>query len=162
MRVAEHLPRTPRVVGARRGGARLVRPPHPVPETPLSVDEGGYGYVAHWWARGADLYGDVWVDRPQGLLLLYRWASTLPGSDRFDIRLMAALWSCAIAVVLGLLITRVAGRRAGAAAALLSGLLSTSPVIEGFTANGELMATLPALDRARAHRALAGARRPAA
>jgi 4-amino-4-deoxy-L-arabinose transferase-like glycosyltransferase len=113
--------------------------------TPLSVDEGGYGYVAHWWARGADLYGDVWVDRPQGLLLLYRWALALPGSDRFDIRLMAALWSCAIAVVLGLLITRLAGRRAGAAAALLSGLLSSAPVIEGFTANGELMATLPAL-----------------
>jgi 4-amino-4-deoxy-L-arabinose transferase-like glycosyltransferase len=113
--------------------------------TPLSVDEGGYGYVAHWWATGADLYGDIWVDRPQGILLLYRWAEALPGSDRLDIRLMAALWSCAIAVVLGLLITRVAGRRAGAAAALLSGLLSTSPVIEGFSANGELMATLPAL-----------------
>ena len=42
--------------------------------TPLSVDEGGYGYVAHWWASAADLYGDVWVDRPQGLLLLYRSA----------------------------------------------------------------------------------------
>ena len=50
--------------------------------TPLSVDEGGYGYVARWWASGADLYGDVWVDRPQGLLLLYRWAEALPGSDR--------------------------------------------------------------------------------
>jgi 4-amino-4-deoxy-L-arabinose transferase-like glycosyltransferase len=117
----------------------------PFLSTPLSVDEGGYGYVAHWWARGADLYGDVWVDRPQGLLLLYRWALALPGSGRFDIRLMATLWSCAIAVVLGLLITRVAGRRAGTAAALLSGLLSSAPVIEGFTANGELMATLPAL-----------------
>jgi 4-amino-4-deoxy-L-arabinose transferase-like glycosyltransferase len=117
----------------------------PFLSTPLSVDEGGYGYVAHWWAAGADLYGDVWVDRPQGLLLLYRWALDLPGSDRFDIRLLAALWSCAIAVALGLLITRVAGRRAGAAAALLSGLLSTAPVIEGFAANGELLATLPAL-----------------
>ena len=64
--------------------------------TPLSVDEGGYGYVAHWWARGADLYGDVWVDRPQGLLLLYRWAARAAGLGHgFDIRLMAALWSCA-------------------------------------------------------------------
>jgi 4-amino-4-deoxy-L-arabinose transferase-like glycosyltransferase len=113
--------------------------------TPLSVDEGGYGYVAEWWSRGADLYGDVWVDRPQGLLLLYRGALALPGGHALDIRLMAALWSCAIAVVLGLLLTRLAGRRAGIAAALLSGLLSTAPVIEGFTANGELMATLPAL-----------------
>lgn len=113
--------------------------------TPLSVDEGGYGYVAQWWSRGADLYGDVWVDRPQGLLLLYRAALALPGSHNVDIRLMAALWSSAIAIVLGLLVTDVAGRRAGAAAALLSGLLSTAPVIEGFTANGELLATLPAL-----------------
>jgi 4-amino-4-deoxy-L-arabinose transferase-like glycosyltransferase len=113
--------------------------------TPLSVDEGGYGYVAEWWSRGADLYGDVWVDRPQGLLLLYRGALALPGGHVFDIRLMAALWSCAIAVTLGLLVTNLAGRRAGAAAALLSGLLSTAPVIEGFTANGELMATFPAL-----------------
>ena len=117
----------------------------PFLSTPLSVDEGGYGYVAHWWAAGADLYGDVWVDRPQGLLLAYRWALDLPGSDRFDIRLMATLWSCATAVVLGLLLTRLAGRRAGAAAALLSALLSTAPQLEGFTANGELMATLPAL-----------------
>ena len=85
--------------------------------TPLSVDEGGYGYVARWWAAGADLYGDVWVDRPQGLLLLYRWAEALPGSDRLDIRLMAAVWSSAIAIVLGLLVTNLAGRRAGAAAA---------------------------------------------
>ncbi|HET6175019.1 MAG TPA: glycosyltransferase family 39 protein [Gaiellales bacterium] len=113
--------------------------------TPLSVDEGGYGYVAEWWSRGADLYGDVWVDRPQGLLLLYRGAMALPGSHNVDIRLMAALWSSAIAIVLGLLVTDLAGRRAGAAAALLSGLLSTAPVIEGFTANGELMATLPSL-----------------
>jgi 4-amino-4-deoxy-L-arabinose transferase-like glycosyltransferase len=113
--------------------------------TPLSVDEGGYGYVARWWAAGAHLYGDVWVDRPQGLLLLYRGALALPGGNAFDIRLMATLWSCAIAVVLGLFMTRLAGRRAGIAAALLSGLLSTAPVIEGFTANGELMATLPAL-----------------
>jgi 4-amino-4-deoxy-L-arabinose transferase-like glycosyltransferase len=113
--------------------------------TPLSVDEGGYGYVARWWASGADLYGDVWVDRPQGLLLLYRGALALPGSHVLGIRLMATLWSCAIAVLLGLLVTRLAGRRAGAAAALLSGLLSAAPTLEGFTANGELLATLPSL-----------------
>jgi 4-amino-4-deoxy-L-arabinose transferase-like glycosyltransferase len=113
--------------------------------TPLSVDEGGYGYVARWWASGADLYGDVWVDRPQGLLLLYRAALALPGSHVLGIRLMATLWSCAIAVLLGLLVTRVAGRRAGAAAALLSGLLSAAPTLEGFTANGELLSTLPSL-----------------
>jgi 4-amino-4-deoxy-L-arabinose transferase-like glycosyltransferase len=145
VRVAEQARERPAwwALAAAAGAALLLHLPFLT--TPLSVDEGGYGYVAEWWSRGADLYGDVWVDRPQGLLLLYRAALALPGSHVFDIRLMAALWSCAIAIVVGLLVTYQAGRRAGAAAALLSGLLSTAPVIEGFTANGELMATLPAL-----------------
>ena len=145
MRVADHSGERPAWWALAAAAVASFLLHIPFLSTPLSVDEGGYGYVAQWWARGADLYGDVWVDRPQGLLLLYRGAIDLPGSARLDIRLMATLWSCAIAVVLGLLITQVAGRRAGAAAALLSGLLSTAPVIEGFAANGELMATLPAL-----------------
>ncbi|MDX6628885.1 MAG: hypothetical protein QOH00_1131 [Gaiellales bacterium] len=145
MRVAEHPRERPAwwVLSAAALASFVLHLPFLT--TPLSVDEGGYGYVAEWWSRGAHLYGDVWVDRPQGLLLLYRGALALPGPHNVDIRLMAALWSSAIAVALGVLVSDVAGRRAGAAAALLSGLLSTAPVIEGFTANGELMATLPAV-----------------
>ena len=46
-------------------------------DVPLSVDEGGYAAVARFWASGSHLYRDVWVDRPQGLLLLYRGAFDL-------------------------------------------------------------------------------------
>ena len=129
--------------------------------TPLSVDEGGYGYVARWWASGADLYGDIWVDRPQGLLLLYRWAEALPGSDRLDIRLMAALWSCAIAVVLGLLITqrgRPPRRRRGRAAQRPAlDLAGDRGLLGQRRADGDAARAR----RARADRALAGARRAA-
>jgi len=68
--------------------------------TPLSVDEGGYGYVARWWASGADLYGDIWVDRPQGLLLLYR--RTPP-----DARLRAAALALVAGGALGNLLDRL-------------------------------------------------------
>ena len=103
MRVADHTRERPAWWALAAAALASLVLHLPFLTTPLSVDEGGYGYVARWWARGADLYGDVWVDRPQGLLLLYRWAIALPGGHAFDIRLMAALWSCAIAVVLGLL-----------------------------------------------------------
>ena len=39
----------------------------------LGPDEGGYAYIASAWARGGHLYGKVWVDRPQGLMLAYRF-----------------------------------------------------------------------------------------
>src|SRR5207302_1348522 len=38
----------------------------------VGPDEGGYAYVARQWARGLTLYRDVWIDRPQGLLSIYR------------------------------------------------------------------------------------------
>ena len=40
--------------------------------TPITADEGGYLAVARAWGRGKVLYRDVWVDRPQGLVLLFR------------------------------------------------------------------------------------------
>ena len=131
--------------------------------TPLSVDEGGYGYVARWWASGADLYGDIWVDRPQGLLLLYRGALALPGGERAS---TSASWrrsgrarspSCSACSI-----TRLAGRRAGAAAALLSGLLSTRAGDRGLHGQRRAHGHAAGAGRARADGALAGARRPAA
>src|SRR5438445_12301680 len=46
----------------------------------VGPDEGGYAYVARQWARGAVLYGDLWIDRPQGLLSVYRLLVTLSDS----------------------------------------------------------------------------------
>ena len=34
---------------------------------PFLADEGGYLAIARAWGRGATLYRDVFVDRPQGL-----------------------------------------------------------------------------------------------
>src|SRR6185436_11027682 len=54
--------------------------------TPLSADEGGYLAVARAWASGKSLYTDAWVDRPQGLLVLYRVLDALTGGSPTAIR----------------------------------------------------------------------------
>ncbi|MDX6524563.1 MAG: hypothetical protein QOI43_74 [Gaiellales bacterium] len=113
-------------------------------DVPLSVDEGGYAAVAHFWAGGSRLYRDVWVDRPQGLLLLYRGAFDIFGPHAWAVRALATLWGAGLASVVALLVARVADRRTALVAGGLVALLSVGPRIEGFAANGELLAALPA------------------
>ena len=57
--------------------------------TPLTSDEGGYLAVARAWAAGKHLYTEAWVDRPQGLLVLFRFWDDLIGGSSPAIRIMA-------------------------------------------------------------------------
>ena len=66
--------------------------------SPMTTDEGGYLAVARAWFHGADLYGKVWVDRPQGLLVVYGILDRVGLGNTFGIRLLA-LAAC----VLGML-----------------------------------------------------------
>ena len=111
---------------------------------PLTADEGGYAYVARAWSRGAALYRDAWVDRPQGLLLLYRAVLGL-GGHGLAIRLMATVWAGALVVVVGCLGRALTDDwRPGLWAAALFAVASAMPQLEGFAANGEVLAALPA------------------
>jgi 4-amino-4-deoxy-L-arabinose transferase-like glycosyltransferase len=106
---------------------------------PLVTDEGGYATIARLWSQGYRLYGSVaWVDRPQALLILYRIAGLAGSAAGFRTLALvaAAVTTCAVAAVAWAL----AGRLAGVLAAFLYALVSPAPHIEGFTANGELLA----------------------
>ncbi|MGA0121663.1 MAG: hypothetical protein ACO3KD_01455 [Gaiellales bacterium] len=107
-------------------------------DVPLNVDEAGYGQVARLWSRGFALYGDVaWVDRPQGLVGLYRLAVTY--GDDAAIRLLAVAAGATLVVALAVIAGTLLGARAGIIAAWLIALVGPAPHIEGFTANGELL-----------------------
>lgn len=109
----------------------------------LGMDEGGYAHVVQQWSRGAGLYGEAWLDRPQGLLLTYRFLLWL-NDDGWTIRLGAVLAGLAITVLVGLIGWLLVGRRAGVIAAGLYAVVGVAPNIEGFTLNGELLASVPA------------------
>jgi hypothetical protein len=106
-------------------------------EVPLTADEGGYGVIAGRWADGAILYGDAWVDRPQALVLLYRiaWEGGPAG-----IRVLALVATIATAVGVGWAARSLGGRNAVIAAVGLYLLVSSAPRLEGWAANGELLA----------------------
>src|SRR5450631_3321586 len=68
---------------------------------PLDPDEGGYAYVAHRWAAGAQLYTTAaWVDRPPALMLVFRWITDLSYSP-IALRLAAVLAAMVVALGAG-------------------------------------------------------------
>lgn len=120
----------------------------PFLRAPLSVDEAGALTVARAWAAGQRLYVDTFVDRPQGVIVAFQRWDALAGPSTAAVRSLAVL--AGIAVVIGAAVTAraVAGRwAAGAVAAWLVAVVSASAAIEGYAANGELLAgavTVPA------------------
>jgi 4-amino-4-deoxy-L-arabinose transferase-like glycosyltransferase len=109
----------------------------------IGPDEGGYAYVAQRWADGATLYRGVWIDRPQGLIAVYRGLLAV-GSDARTIRAGAIAAAVLLVVLLAAIARELAGTRAALFAAGLFAVAGVAPHIEGFTLNGELVAAVPA------------------
>ncbi|WP_421120847.1 hypothetical protein ACE2AJ_06010 [Aquihabitans daechungensis] len=121
----------------------------PYLRAPLSVDEAGALTVARSWRAGQRLYVDTFVDRPQGVVAAFeRWDDVL-GPSTAAVRALAML--AGLAVVLGCAVTaRAASGRwsAAAVAAWIVAVVSSCAAIEGYAANGELLAgaaTVPAM-----------------
>lgn len=126
---------------------------------PIGSDEGGFLAIARAWRHGADLYEDVWVDRPQGLLIVYRAYDIVGGEDSVRVLALGFGAVCVVAVAEG--VRCVAGHRPGVVAAWFVAALTASPAIEGYAANGELLSgAMSAVAVAVAAAVLVG-RRPA-
>ena len=114
----------------------------PFLDAPLTSDEGGYAEIARLWARGHGLYGANWVDRPQGLLIVFRILLSAGITTSVGLRLFAA----ALAAVLVLLAFSIGALTGGTLSGLVAGALTAtagaSPFIEGFTLSGELIASV--------------------
>lgn len=108
-------------------------------------DEGGYAHVAQRWLDGRGrLYHDIWISRPQGIFVVYGLIFNTLGTTVVALRLGAWLFSLATLVFVWLFARDWAGRRTATGAAFLFAVVSSSPNIEGFTANAEVFMALPA------------------
>ena len=107
--------------------------------TPLTADEGGYLAIARAWAHGRVLYRDVWVDRPQGLLVLYRVWDWLSGGRNGSIHAMALVFGVVLVVSTALVVRELVGHTAARWTAITCGVVSASPVLEAYIPNGELL-----------------------
>lgn len=109
----------------------------------LVPDEGGYAHVASAWADGGRLYHDAWVDRPQGLVLVYRLLMGLH-EEPLTVRLGAAAAATAVTLLLVAVGWLAHSRAAGIWAAGLYAIVGVAPRIEGYTLHAELAAAVPA------------------
>lgn len=108
----------------------------------IGPDEGGYAYVAWRWAHGHALYHPTWIDRPQGLILVYRLLISVANAV-WTVRLGAIVAGAAVSLLLAAA-GRVFSPRAGLIAGALFATVGVAPHLEGFTFNGELAACVPA------------------
>jgi 4-amino-4-deoxy-L-arabinose transferase-like glycosyltransferase len=114
----------------------------PFLHTPLTADEGGYAEVARLWSHGAGLYQGAWVDRPQGLLIIFRAMLHVDGGSAEALRALAAVAAALVVAVTMVLTARLAGRIPATIAGLAMATVGASPFIESFTLSGELLASL--------------------
>jgi len=107
--------------------------------TPITSDEGGYLAIARAWRHGATLYRDVWVDRPQGLLVLNRVWDTIGLGSPAGIRVLAIAAGLIGVVACASIAKTLFGPTAAVLAAVFVAVLSSAPDYEGFIADGELL-----------------------
>ena len=113
--------------------------------TPLLADEGGILSVARDWSSGATLYRHAWIDRPQGLIVLFRAWDALPGTGVSSTRVLAVLLGAVAVGAVASVGRSLFGPRVGALAACFTAALTASPLLEGFASNGELLSAAFAL-----------------
>jgi 4-amino-4-deoxy-L-arabinose transferase-like glycosyltransferase len=101
--------------------------------------------VARLWERSNTLYRGAWVDRPQGLMLIYRGISDLGLGSTEGLRAAAAAVAAMTLLATMLLALRLGGRITALSVGLLVATAGSSPFIESFTLSGELLSSVPAL-----------------
>ncbi|HXD70184.1 MAG TPA: glycosyltransferase family 39 protein [Gaiellales bacterium] len=114
----------------------------PFLHTPLTADEGGYAEVARLWSHGAVLYQGAWVDRPQGLLIIFRAMLHVDGGSAEAFRALAAVAGALVVAVTMVVTARLAGRIPATIAGLAMATVGAAPFIESFTLSGELLASV--------------------
>jgi 4-amino-4-deoxy-L-arabinose transferase-like glycosyltransferase len=111
----------------------------------MIADEGGYAMAARGWIEGTgQLYGDLWISRPQGIFVVYAAIFETLGTDTVAIRLGAWI-ACALTTIVIWMIARhwVPAPIALFAAACFA-FFTSLPNLEGYTANAEIFMGFPA------------------
>ncbi len=114
-------------------------------ELPMIHDEGGYALAARGWFEGTGrLYDDLWISRPQGIFAIYGLTMKTMGYGVAAFRAMAWIFGTLTVVAIWLFARRWTSPRSALLAVFVGTLLLGAPNLEGYTANAEVFAGMPA------------------
>lgn len=110
---------------------------------PFERDEGQYAAIAQNILQGGIPYRDAIEIKPPGTFYLYALAIGLFGATIESVRMFTAAYSLLTVTAVYAVTTRIAGVRAGLSAALVYGIYSTFPLLQGSSSNTEVFLVLP-------------------
>jgi 4-amino-4-deoxy-L-arabinose transferase-like glycosyltransferase len=110
---------------------------------PFERDEGFYAYIGQEILRGKILYRDMIDIKPPGIYYLNALIIGLFGPSATAIRIFTAFYGTVTIFAVHRLARYLAGPLAGLCAALLFGVFSSSPRIQGSSSNTEVFMLLP-------------------
>jgi dolichol-phosphate mannosyltransferase len=111
-------------------------------DAPLGNDEGGLAYIARSWNDdGPFLYGDSFIDRPPGLLLIFRLAVATGGTA--SVRTIGVVAAILLILIVTMLVRELGGSRPAKWGAALTGLMASSAAMGAIFLPAEALAVLP-------------------
>lgn len=114
-------------------------------EFPMIHDEGGYALAARGWFEGTgELYDDLWISRPQGIFFIYGIAMETFGYGVASFRVMAWIFASFTVLAVWLFARRWTTPRSALLSVFVATVLLGAPNLEGYTANAEIFAGMPA------------------
>lgn len=110
---------------------------------PFEMDEGAHAYMGWGMLQGLVPYRDMYNGKPPGIYALHALLFLLVKPTALNIKIFATIYTLGTTLVVYYVTRKVAGQKAGIAAALLFGIFSPGPKIEGGGVNSEVFMILP-------------------
>ena len=110
---------------------------------PFEMDEGAYGYMGWGMLNGLVPYKDMYDQKPPGIFVLNSLVFLLFEPTALNVKIFATIYSLGTVLAVFMVTRKLAGREEGCLAALLYGIFSCGPHIQGGGVNSEVFMVLP-------------------
>jgi len=110
---------------------------------PFEMDEGVYGYMGWGIHQGLIPYKDMYTNKPPGMWLIHGLLFLFVGPTALNIKVFASVVTLGTILAVFFVVRKIADQQAGIMAALLYGIFSSGPNIQGGGVNSEVFMVLP-------------------
>ena len=110
---------------------------------PFEMDEGLHAYMGWGMLQGLVPFKDIYNSKPPGIYALHALLFLIAEPTALNIKVFASIYTLATTVAVFFVARKLAGETAGLLAALLFGIFSSGPNIQGGGVNSEVFMVLP-------------------
>jgi hypothetical protein len=110
---------------------------------PFEMDEGVYAYMGWGTHQGLVPYKDMYTTKPPGMWLLHSLLFLFVEPTALNIKVFASVVTLGTVLAVFFVVRKIADQQAGLTAALLYGVFSSGPNIQGGGVNSEVFMVLP-------------------